>query len=76
MLRSKSRKREYVTPRHILIYFLAEYTDMTYLVIGNQFNRHYSMAIYSKKHIKDLITTDEKIKAYVDELKKLIANNH
>lgn len=34
------------------------------------------MAIYSKSHVRDLITTDEKIKAYVDELKKLIANNH
>lgn len=75
-LQTKSRKRELVVPRQVIMYFLSEYTDMTYLAIGKIFNRDHTTAMYSKDNVKDLMTTDDDFKGEIDELKSLIAGSH
>lgn len=75
-LQVKCRKRDLAFPRQIIMYFLTEYTDMTYKQIGGLFGRDHTTAIHSKDTIKDVMSTDDKVRARVDELKKLIANNH
>lgn len=75
-LQIKCKKREVVIPRQVIMYFLTEYTDMTYKQISAIFNQDHTTAIHSKNTIRDLISTDEAMKARIDELKKQIANNH
>lgn len=75
-IKGKCRKRELVFPRQVIMYFLTEYTDQTYLVIGKLFNRDHTTVIHSKDAIKDLMTFDDKVRAQVEDLKKQIANNH
>jgi chromosomal replication initiator protein len=75
-LQDTSRKRTLVLPRQIIMYFLTEYTDLTYLEIGNIFKKDHTTVIYSKDTVKDLISTDDSVKEKVEELKKKIANNH
>lgn len=75
-LNVKCKKRDLVFPRQVIMYFLTEYTDMTYKQIGDLFNRDHTTAIHSKDTIKDIMSTDEKVMARIDELKKSIANNH
>lgn len=75
-LQTKCRKRKLVFPRQMIMYFLTEYTDMTYKQIADIFNRDHTTVIHSKDTIKDLMHSDDKVRARVDELKKLIANNH
>lgn len=75
-LQSKSRQRKVVFPRQVIMYFLTEYTDMTYLEIGKIFNRDHTTVIHSKDTIKDLMTTDDKVKYLVEGAKKNIVDNH
>lgn len=72
----KCRKRELVLPRQVIMYFLTEYTDMTYKQIADIFSQDHTSAIHSKDTIKDIMSTDDSMKNRIDELKKQIANNH
>lgn len=75
-LNVKCKKRELVFPRQIIMYFLTEYTDLTYKQIGGLFGRDHTTAIHSKDTIKDLMSTDDKVRERIEDLKKQIANNH
>ncbi len=75
-LQVKCRKRELVFTRQVIMFFLAEYTDMTFKQIAAIFRQDHTSAIHSKDTVKDLISTDEKVKYQIEELKKQIANNH
>jgi chromosomal replication initiator protein len=76
VMKGKCRKREVVLPRQVIMYFLAEYTDMTYLSIGKLFNKDHTTVIYSKDTIRNLITTDDDIKERIAGLKKQISDSH
>jgi chromosomal replication initiator protein len=76
VLQRKSRKREFVYPRQVIMSFLTEYTDLTYLIIGNMFSRDHTTVIHSKDTIKDLMTNDDNVRAHIEELKVLISNSH
>lgn len=75
-IQGKSQKREFVFPRQAIMYFLTEYTDLTYKIIGNIFNRDHTTVIHSKDTIKDLVTTDDDVRAKIEELKKHISDSH
>lgn len=75
-LNVRCRKREFVFPRQVIMYFLSEYTDWTYKTIGELFNQDHTTAIHNKDTVKDLIDTDDKIKERIEELKKTIAGSH
>lgn len=72
----KCKKRELVFPRQMIMFFLTEYTDMTYKEIGDIFYKDHTTVIHAKNTIRDLMSTDEKVSHRVEELKKQIANNH
>jgi chromosomal replication initiator protein len=75
-LNVKCKKRDLVFPRQVIMYFLTEYTDLTFKQIGALFGRDHTTAIHSKDTMKNLISTDDKVRARIDELKRTIANNH
>jgi chromosomal replication initiator protein len=75
-LQNKSRQRKVVFPRQVIMYFLTEYTDMTYREIGLIFNRDHTTVIHSKDEIKNLMTVDDKVRCLVEGAKKNIIDCH
>lgn len=75
-LQVKCKKRELVFPRQVIMFFLTEYTDLTYKQIGDIFNKDHTTVIHAKNTVRDLMSTDEKVGHRVEEIKKQIANNH
>jgi chromosomal replication initiator protein len=72
---SKSRKREFVTARHITTMFLRKFTKISLKDIGLRLGgRDHTTAINSLKVINDLLETDDIIKEQCQEIIKLISN--
>jgi chromosomal replication initiator protein len=72
-LESKSRKRIYVIPRQIAMYFLKMFTSLSLEEIGNMFGeRDHSTAIHSINTVKDLIDTDEDYRQKIKELEEIL----
>jgi hypothetical protein len=57
----KCRRREYVMPRYVTIYFSSLYTKEKAMVISSHFNykENYRIILYSCKKVKDLMDTNE-----------------
>jgi chromosomal replication initiator protein len=73
ILESKSRKRIYVIPRQIAMYFLKMFTSLSLKSIGSKFGeRDHSTAIHSINTVKDLMDTDEDYRQKVKELEEIL----
>lgn len=58
----RSRKREYVVCRHVAMYFLSEYTDMSLKKIGLMFGgRDHTTVINAKKRCKNALFTKQDV---------------
>jgi chromosomal replication initiator protein len=73
---NSSKARKVVYPRQVIMYFLSEYTDLTYLCIGKLFGRDHTTVIHSKNLIKDLIKVEDAVREEVEAIKFKIINNH
>jgi chromosomal replication initiator protein len=62
---SKSRKAEYIIPRHICMYLLFEVCNMNKTIIGRLFNTKHTTVISAINRIKDMIKTDPSFKKTV-----------
>ena len=72
-LTTKSRKREFVEPRMIIIWLLRKYTNLSLKTIGAMFgNRDHSTMIYSAEAIKNLIDTDYRFLQKVRQIERTI----
>ncbi|MBK0401972.1 chromosomal replication initiator protein DnaA [Adhaeribacter sp. BT258] len=70
-LKAKTRKKEIVTARQVAMYFAKEYTSHSLKSIGYHFGgRDHSTVIHSVQTVSDLIDTDKKFKASIQELQK------
>ncbi len=68
---SRSRKREYVIPRHVGMWYLFYYfsKSLSLKSIGKVYNgRHHSSVIHAVRAIDDLTVTDKKFKKSLDVL--------
>ena len=71
MVKSKTRKREIVQVRQISMYLAKNHTKTSLKSIGNFFGgRDHSTVIYACQTVEDLIDTDKKFKAYVQDIQK------
>lgn len=71
LLKAKTRKKEIVTARQVAMYFAKEYTSHSLKSIGYHFGgRDHSTVIHSVQTVSDLIDTDKKFKASIQELQK------
>ena len=71
LLKSKTRKQEIVQPRQVAMYFAKIYTKHTFANIGEYFGgKDHSTVIHSVNTVQNLIQTDKKFKAKVNEMKK------
>ncbi len=70
-LKAKTRKKEIVTARQVAMYFAKEFTSHSLKSIGYHFGgRDHSTVIHSVQTVSDLVDTDKKFKASIQELQK------
>lgn len=71
LLKDKTRKREIVVARQVSMYFAKEYTNMSLKSIGANFgNRDHSTVIHAITAVNDMMDTDRKFNATMQELIK------
>ena len=69
------RNKELVEPRHICIYLMCELLNMPMAPIGKEiFNRDHTSIMHARNKIIDSLSTNDKIKRDVNDLKSLIQN--
>ena len=72
-MKDKTRKREIVVARQVSMYFAKEYTNMSLKSIGSHFgNRDHSTVIHAIQSVNDLMDTDRKFNATMQDLIKRI----
>ena len=72
-MKDKTRKREIVVARQVSMFFAKEYTNMSLKSIGSNFgNRDHSTVIHAIQSVNDLMDTDKKFNATMQDLMKKI----
>lgn len=70
-MKDKTRKREIVVARQVAMYFAKQYTNLSLKSIGYHFgNRDHSTVIHALTSVNDLMDTDRKFNATMQELTK------
>lgn len=70
-LKGKLKKREFVIPRQVAMYFCKRYTQLTLALIGENFGgRDHSTVIHALESVEDMMKTDMNFRATVEELGK------
>lgn len=70
---TRSRKRELVLPRQVIMYFLCFHTQLAYRRIGELFGtRDHTTAIHGKQTVKDLMDSDLEFRDEINYLKDKI----
>ncbi len=72
-LKAKTRRREIVQPRQIIMYFAKKYTKASLQVIGTMCGgKDHSTVLHACRNIEDLKQTDKQVRAYVEDIDKKI----
>jgi len=72
-LKIKSRKREYVLPRQVAMYFLRKYTTFTQDKIGSFFNnKDHATVLYSERTINAICDINKGFKKDIEKLDSII----
>lgn len=70
-LKAKVKKREFVIPRQVAMYFCKRYTQLTLALIGENFGgRDHSTVIHALESVEDMMKADANFKNSVEELNK------
>lgn len=70
-IKGKVKKREFVIPRQVAMYFCKRYTQLTLALIGENFGgRDHSTVIHALESVEDMMKTDVNFKSSVEELGK------
>jgi chromosomal replication initiator protein len=73
VMKSKTRKREVVQARQIAMFFAKNYTKSSLATIGAHCGgKDHATVLHACKTVNNLMETDKRFKAYVDELEKKI----
>lgn len=69
----KNRKRKTVYPRHIAMYLIRTYCNLSWVEISNQFSyQHHTTLVYSHKKIQDLIEVDVRFRNEIKDISENI----
>lgn len=74
LIESKSRKKEIVLARQIVMYLARKHTALSLKTIGEKFNRNHATVIHSCTTIDNLLDTDAKLKEEYELLNSIIKN--
>lgn len=61
---NKTRQREIVQSRQMVMYYIGKYTKLSNMAIGSIFNQDHATYLHAKSTISNLIDTDLKLKSY------------
>lgn len=68
-LTTKSRKREFVILRHVAMFFIFTYTDVSLVAIGKHFGgRDHSTVLHALQEVKNAMSTDANYRANMVEI--------
>lgn len=65
---SDSRLKQFVIPRHVLMWFVAENSHLTINAVGRMFGRHHASVVHAKKSVNSLIAVQDKLYMFHVEL--------
>lgn len=68
----KSRRRELVDARSIIMYFAFKKTKLSLSAIGRFFNKNHSTVIYSRNNAENLMFSDKEFNKNVIEIARLL----
>lgn len=68
-----SRLKQIVTPRHVLIWWMATNTHLTVQSLGKMFNRHHASIIHAKNSVNKLLDAGDRLVMFHVELTKQLA---
>jgi len=72
-LKAKTRRREIVQPRQIIMYFAKKYTKASLQTIGAMCGgKDHSTVLHACRNIEDLKQTDKQIRAYLEDIDRKI----
>lgn len=72
VISKKTRQRDIVQTRQIVMYFGKEYVDLSLKALGEIFNKDHAIVLYSHKTIQNLYETDKNIKYDIIQIRKEI----
>jgi chromosomal replication initiator protein len=70
----KNRHRQYVYPRQIIMFLLRKHTDLSYMDIGELFNRDHTSVIHAKQAINDLLKSYPEIEQEIKQIEQKFSN--
>ena len=73
----KSRKKELVVPRQIIMYLMREEINVSYPTIGQELGgRDHTTAMHAYNKIRKEITENERTKQNINSIKQILCNNY
>jgi chromosomal replication initiator protein len=66
---SKSRKKAFTVPRHLIMWLAAKYTEETYELISTTVGRHHTSVNHAIKEVEKKLTSDTTYRVQVELLK-------
>lgn len=58
---SSSRLKQFIIPRHVLMWFIAENSHLTINAVGRMFGRHHATIVHARENVKKLIDVEDKL---------------
>ena len=71
----KTRKREYVEPRMLAMYFLYSYTSLSLAKVGAIFNKDHATALHAFRAIRGYASTDKELMEKFVSIQQSIVKN-
>jgi len=72
---TKTRKREYVEPRQMAMYFLYTYTTLSYEGVGRYFNKNHATVLHATRNIPNFIEYDKGLREMFVAIRANILQN-
>ena len=70
---SESRLKQFVIPRHVLMWWVAENSHLTVNAVGRMFGRHHASVVHARQSVERLIQVQDKLIMFHVELVQRIA---
>ncbi len=71
-LKSSARQQKIAHARHIAIYMLREMLNLSYVAIGEYFNKKHTTIMYSYETVAGKVKSDKSIQMALEEIKELL----
>ncbi len=74
-VKSPSRNKEIVLPRHVFAYIAKDLTQTSFTTIGKKLNRDHTTILHSVEKVESLLDKDEGLQQDIEKLKKILTDH-